>query len=79
MSTIWTAAPDIDQRQPVCYLNYDRNVVAAIEDMIALGTAAFGPSTMGEALYPVEAEFDSETGRTRVGLSYIAPAVEAAS
>ena len=42
--------------------------------MIADGDAAFGPSTMGEALYPVEAEFDEETGRTRVGLSYLKPA-----
>lgn len=71
-------APDIEQRQPVCYLNYNRDVVAAIADMIEGGTAAFGPSTMGEAVWPVEAEFDPKTGRTRVGLSYVAPATPVA-
>jgi hypothetical protein len=68
-------APDIERRQPTCYLNYDRDVTVAIAAMIADGHAAFGPSTMGEALWPVEAVFDADTGRTHVGLSYIAPAV----
>lgn len=66
-------APDRERRQPTCYLNYDRDVTVAIAAMIADGKAAFGPSTMGEALWPVEAIFDEATGRTHVGLSYIAP------
>jgi hypothetical protein len=67
-------APDIEQRPPVAYLNYRNDVVGAIGAMIEAGDACFGPSTMGEALWPVEAVFDPETGRTRVGISYVAPA-----
>lgn len=67
-------APDIEQRPPVAYLNYPRDVVGAIGAMITEGNACFGPSTMGEALWPVEAVLDEQTGRTRVGLSYVAPA-----
>jgi hypothetical protein len=67
-------ALDIERRQPVCFLNYPSDVTVAIAAMIADGNAAFGPSTMGEALWPVEAEYDEVTGRTRVGLSYVKPA-----
>jgi hypothetical protein len=70
-------APDIEQRPPVCYLNYSADVVDQITAMIEHGGAAFGPSTMGEALWPVEAVYDPDTGRTRVGLSYVAPAPRA--
>lgn len=66
-------APDIERRPPVCYLTYRRDVTTAIQSVID-GGAAFGPTTMGEALWPVEAVFDEATGRTHVGLSYIAPA-----
>lgn len=32
-----------------------------------------GPNTIGEALWPVTADYDPETNKTRVGFSYIAP------
>lgn len=32
-----------------------------------------GPNTIGEALWPVTAEFDPEANKTRVGFSYVAP------
>lgn len=37
----------------------------------------FGPNTFGEYLYAVEVTRDAEADRTRVGLSYIKPAVQA--
>lgn len=36
-----------------------------------------GPNLLGELLYPVEATYDPGTGRTTVGLSYIAPPTDA--
>lgn len=37
-----------------------------------------GPTTMGEAMWPVTAEYDAEADKTRVGFSYVAPSGGAA-
>lgn len=58
------------QNIPVCFLNYPGDVSETI-----LKEGPKGPSTMNELLYPVTAEYDPETDKTRVGLSYIAPPV----
>jgi hypothetical protein len=57
-------------REPVRWLNYRGRV--EIDQ-----TSPMGPTTMGEYLWPVVAEYDAETDRTRVGLSYVAPEVSA--
>lgn len=38
---------------------------------------AMGPNTLGEVLYTVSAEYDPETDRTRVGLTWVKPEVTA--
>lgn len=57
--------------EPTCWLNYrgDRRN-ATFPGGVA------GPTTSGELLYPVDAEYDSERDVTRVGFSRIAPSVE---
>lgn len=59
-------APDVDDRLPAHFLNYSGRVT--IDPLKAMG-----PNTMGESLWPVTAEYDAETDKTRVGLTYIAP------
>lgn len=67
-------AIDVEHRAPVAFLNYDRDVVPAIAEMIR-DRKALGPTTFGEAVYPVFATFEPTTGRTRVGLSYLRPPI----
>lgn len=55
-------------RRPVRWLNYPGDRTAIDHD------TPLGPNLLGELLWPVEATYDV-TDRTRVGLSYIAPAV----
>lgn len=54
-------------RKPVTFLNYNG------DQRHILDGPPLGPNTMGELLYPVTAEYDAVTDRTRVGLSYVAP------
>ena len=42
-------------------------------------TCPMGPNTLGEALWPVEATYDAESDRTRVGFSFLAPKPEDAA
>lgn len=58
----------IDVRQPTGFANFrgDQRQI--------LGEGAKGPSYTGEYLWPVTAEYDPETDRTRVGFSLIPPA-----
>ena len=53
-------------REPVTWLNYSGRV--QINPL-----APMGPNAIGELLWPVLAEYDAKTDRTRVGLSYVAP------
>lgn len=65
-------AADLEQRPATAHMNYRRHVVVAIREVAERGLA-MGPTTMREPLYPVSAVYDPETGRTRVGFSYLAP------
>lgn len=53
-------------REPSTWLNYRGKV--EINPLVPMG-----PNTIGELLWPVVAEYDASTDRTRVGLSYVAP------
>lgn len=70
--TAGVTAEDIEKRAAVTFLNYPRNTVDAIAAVIK-DKLAMGPTTIGEALYPVSATYSSETGITRVGFSFLAP------
>lgn len=54
-------------------------VPAFMADLGPLGVARMpmdtrrGPDTMGSTLWPVVAEYDSATDRTRVGFTYLPP------
>ena len=39
----------------------------------------FGPTTLGEAVWPVTADYDDAAHKTRVGFSYLAPPVARAA
>jgi hypothetical protein len=54
-------------RKPVQFATYKGDVRSILAD------GRKGPNTIGEWLYPVTADYDPETNRTRVGFSYIAP------
>jgi hypothetical protein len=60
---------DIVSREPVQWLNYSGRV--EIDPATPMG-----PNTIGEWLWPVVVEYDAETDRSRVGLSYVAPTAE---
>jgi hypothetical protein len=59
-----------DTRKPTGHANYPGNVTAAIARDIESGRP-FGPSYMGEQMWPVTATYDPETDRTRVGFSLV--------
>ena len=54
-------------RKPAFWATYSGDVTDGLP-------IAAGPNCMGEWLYPVTANYDAETGKTRVGFSLIAPA-----
>lgn len=59
------------------FMTYPNDCTASIAaDFIELGRP-MGPNYMGEAMWPVSAEYDAESNTTRVGFSLIAPAVSA--
>lgn len=58
-------------RQPVAFLNYNG------DQRHILNGPPLGPNTIGELLYPVTAEYDDTSNKTRIGLSYIAPVEQA--
>ena len=62
-----------DTRKPTSFLNYKGDVRGILRDT----NLRLGPNVLGEWLYPVTAEYDAETNRTRVGVSLIAPAAVA--
>lgn len=59
-------------RLPVQHANYRGDVTAAIERDIDSGVPK-GPTTLGEPMWPVTAEYDAAADRTRVGFTYLAP------
>lgn len=54
-------------REPVCWATYPGDCRAILTE------GAKGPNTMGELLWPITADYDPKTNRTRVGFSYIGP------
>lgn len=61
-----------ETRQPTGWANYRGNVLAGVTRDIDSGRPK-GPNYMGELMWPVEATYDPETDKTRVGFSYMAP------
>ena len=59
----------MSERKPVRWATYNGDQRGILTD------GAKGPNTLGELLWPVTADYDAETNKTRVGFSYIAPAV----
>jgi len=59
-------------RKPTGWANYPGDVRAAIARDIERGHSK-GPNYMGEPMWPVAAEYDAETDRTRVGFSLVPP------
>lgn len=55
-----------DPQEATCWLNYRGDVRSGVP-------AVMGPSLNGELLYSVDAEYDPEADRTRVGFSKVAP------
>ena len=51
-------------------------VMAFPNGMLGPVATGRGPNTIREYLWPVRAEYDDETDRTRVSWSYVAPAIE---
>lgn len=68
-----TSARVPDDRQPARHATYPGDVTHIVTD------GAKGPTTFGEAVYPVTADYDPETNKTRVGFSYLTPPTEGAS
>lgn len=62
-------------RLPIGFANYRGDVTEAIARDVESGRP-FGPNYMGELMWPVSADYDTATNKTRVGFSYIAPPVE---
>lgn len=65
-------APDLEQRRPTGWANYDADVTRDIARRIEQHQPS-GPNYLGEFMWPVEATFDAEAGRTRVGYSLLPP------
>lgn len=61
-----------DGRVAAGRINYPGNVTAGIARDIATGIP-YGPNYMGELMWPVDATYDPDTDRTRVGLTFLAP------
>lgn len=64
MKTVTNSTPD--PTDPTCWLNYKGDVRGNVPQVM-------GPDQNGELLYPVVVEYDTETNRSRVGLSRIVP------
>jgi len=62
----------LDIREPTNYLNYKGDVRKGIIEREATGFP-FGPTTIGEPVWPVTVEYDEQADLTRVGISYIPP------
>ena len=56
------------------FANYPGDVTAAIDKQI-VAHVPMGPTTAGEAMWPVSAVYNPETKKTRVGFSFIEPPV----
>lgn len=59
------------ERKPIGFATYNGDCRGILNE------GPKGPNDMGELMWPVTAEYDAETNKTRVGFSLIAP--EAAS
>ena len=58
-----------DERRPTGFANYRGDH----RQILDRGDTAMGPNLMGELLWPVTADYDPETNRTRVGFSLLPP------
>lgn len=67
-----TALPFITPRPVAGFANYPGDVVEAIS-LDAINGRPFGPNYMGEKMWPVSADYDAATNKTRVGFSLVAP------
>ena len=56
-----------DTREAVRWATYPGDVRHILSE------GPFGPTTMGEAVWPVTADYDATANKTRVGFSYLAP------
>lgn len=68
LTTTNAYALDHAERPAVRWANYRGNVTGSIRF-----DQPMGPNTLGERMWPVEAVYDPESGKSRVGFSYIAP------
>lgn len=57
-------------RKPVRFATYNGDMTGILTEGVK------GPNVMGEPLYPVTAEYDAVSDKTRVGFSFIAPGPE---
>lgn len=57
----------IDTRVAIGHMNYPGDVRGILDE------GPKGPNYLGEHMYPVDAVYDAEANRTRVGFSLIAP------
>ena len=60
-------APDYPARVVVTFANYCGDQRSIIDQ------GPKGPTTVGEPMYPVLAEYDADNDTTRVGFSYLTP------
>lgn len=56
-----------DTRQPTGWATYNGDTRGILTE------GPKGPNTLGEALWPVTADYDPKTDKTRVGFSLVAP------
>ena len=63
----------MSERRPTGFATYRGDVRGILNE------GPKGPNYMGELMWPVTADYDAETNRTRVGFSLVAPETEAAS
>lgn len=67
-----------DGRTADSWATYSNNVVPAICDQID-SREPMGPTFEGQPLWPVEAVYDPETNKTRVGFTLYGPREDAAA
>lgn len=56
------------ERRAVVFANYPGDLTQTFDF-----SKSYGPNTLGENLWPVDANYNAETKTTRVGFSYMPP------
>lgn len=62
----------LDTRKATVFLNYKGNVVDSIMER-KRSRMPFGPTTVGEPVWPLGAAYDAQMDVTRVGCSFLPP------